>query len=111
MRRLLHGFASDWRQTRRALGRSPRHAATVVLCLAAGIAVNVTVLSLINALFYGGLPGVRNRTDLVRVLIGATPTAAADGGGAADGHLDDLSLNDFRSLTASTPSMLRGFAA
>lgn len=103
--RLSHGWQSDWRQTRRSLWHSPRHAATVVLCLGAGIAVNVTALSMINSLFYGDIAGVHERTSLVRVFLGYTEALAAERMGRVEGRVlaDELSQLDFRSLSASVP--------
>ena len=111
-RRLVSGWRFDWRQARRALAHSPRHAATVILCLGAGITVNVSVLSLINSLFYGDIPGVRERTSLVRIFIGNDaargPDPLAPGGTVT---ADELSLSDFRSLNAALPPVLTGLAA
>lgn len=110
--RILHGWRSDWRQAQRALWHSPRHALTAVLCLMAGIAVNVTVLSLINSLFYGDIPGVRERTSLVRVFLrydetGPDRTAKNDGPVTAD----TLSISEWTALSASVPPMLGGLIA
>jgi len=65
---------------------------TVILCLGAGIAVNVTVLSLINSLFYGDIPGVHERRALARVLMSYDEGAP----------IDALSIEDFHEQRRAT---------
>jgi len=60
---------SDLRQTWRSLLRSPRHVATVVLCLTIGITASVAVFSIVNSLLYGDIPGIVNRIGLARLFV------------------------------------------
>jgi predicted permease len=57
-------WITDARQTLRSLARSPWHVLTVSWCLGMGIAVTVTVFSIMASMIAGELPGVRDRASL-----------------------------------------------
>jgi putative ABC transport system permease protein len=55
----------------RHLARSPAHVLVVTLSLGIGMAVSVAVFSVIDALIFSDMPGIVDRTDLVRVRWGS----------------------------------------
>jgi predicted permease len=69
MSSFFSGWHADAKQTLRALVRSPSHVLTAVLCLGVGIVASAGVFSIVNALFYGPLPGIADRDRLVRVFL------------------------------------------
>jgi hypothetical protein len=62
-------WTTDLKQTLRSLARSPWHVATVSVCLGIGIAVSVTVFSILAAILTGDMPGVRERATVMRVVL------------------------------------------
>src|SRR5262249_30046808 len=58
---------SELNVTLRHLRRNPTHAAAVVLSLGIGMAVCVTVFSLVNALIFATIPGINERRSLIRI--------------------------------------------
>jgi hypothetical protein len=57
---------SELRASLRHLRRHPAHAAIIVLSLGIGIAVCIAVFSLINVLAFASIPGISDRTTLIR---------------------------------------------
>jgi predicted permease len=105
-RKLAHGWRSDLRQTVRSLRSSPRHALTVVLCLATGVTVTVSVFSAVNAMAYGEIPGVRDRASLVRLF-----GQVQDPSGGPPRTYGGLSLADYDAVAAAPGTALAGLAA
>src|SRR5450830_1803541 len=58
---------SDLRATVRQLRQSPAHIAACLLSLAVGMAICVAVFSVINAMVFAPIPGVRDRQHLVQI--------------------------------------------
>src|SRR5262249_43472282 len=100
-RALRAGARSDLHQTWRSLVHSPRHVATVVLCLTVGITVSVAVFSLINSLLYGEVPGISDRKTLVRLFVSHEHVYGVESVGR-EGMVaaGPLSRSDFEVLTA-----------
>lgn len=88
---------TDAKQTIRSLVRSPWHVLTVSLCLGIGIAVSVTVFSILSSILTGELPGVRDRSRLMRVVLTVGEPWGRSWSGA--------SLADFEILKAGSPHM------
>lgn len=88
---------TDARQTLRSLARSPWHVLTVSLCLGVGIAVSVTVFSILSSILTGELPGVRDRNRLMRVVLTVDEPWGRSWSGA--------SLADFEVLKGGSPHM------
>ena len=67
------GWTSAWRtdlkQTLRSLSRSPWHVAIVSICLGIGIAVSVTVFSILSSILTGDMPGIRDRSTVMRIVL------------------------------------------
>src|SRR3954469_631209 len=57
----------ELRATLRQLRQSPAHIAACLLSLAVGMAVCVAVFSVVNAMVFAPIPGVRDRQHLVRI--------------------------------------------
>lgn len=62
-------WLTDARQTLRSLARAPWHVLTVTWCLGVGIAVTVTVFSILASLLSGDLPGVHDRSSLASLYV------------------------------------------
>jgi predicted permease len=105
-RKLAHGWRSDLYQTVRSLRSTPRHALAVVLCLATGVTVTVSVFSAVNALFYGEIPGVRDRASLVRLV-----SEVQDPSGGPTRTYGGLSVADYDAIAAAPGVALAGLAA
>jgi predicted permease len=58
---------SDLRATVRQLRQSPAHIAACLLSLAVGMAICVAVFSVVNAMVFAPIPGVRDRQHLVQI--------------------------------------------
>ena len=96
---VLTNWRADVRDAWRALLRSPRHVATVVLCLGLGLTVTVGVFSVLTSFIYGDRPGIRNRASLVRLFIVHDAGSAVGIGEREPGRVTaDPSLSDFESL-------------
>jgi predicted permease len=63
------GWRMDLRDGFRSLARTPLQTVTIVVCLAVGSALTVTMFGVVNAMIHGELPGVRDRDRLVRVRL------------------------------------------
>src|SRR5688572_9414151 len=62
-------LVTDTKQTVRSLARAPWHVATVTLCLGIGVAVTVTVFSILATMLTGDMPGIRDRPSLMRLYL------------------------------------------
>lgn len=62
-------WRTDLKQTLRSLSRSPWHVAIVSLCLGIGIAVSVTVFSILSSILSGDMPGIRDRSTVMRIVL------------------------------------------
>jgi hypothetical protein len=58
---------SELRISLRRLSHSPGYLAAAVVSLAIGIAVCVAVFSLVNAMVFEDVPGLRDRRNLIRI--------------------------------------------
>jgi predicted permease len=90
---------SDLRTTYRQLRRTPAHVATVILSLAAGMAVCGAAFSAIQTLLFSAVPGVVDRSGLLRIRW------IADGGRLTSAELDGLAAlagRDFDGLAAQS---------
>ena len=94
------GWKTDAKQTIRSLARSPWHVATVSLCLGIGIAVCVTVFSILSSILTGDLPGIRDRETLMRLYV-----TTDDGRHARTPN--NGSLSDYEVLKLGAPSMMQ----
>ncbi len=100
------GWATDLRQTTRALRRSPGHVALVVACLGVGLAASIGVFSLVNSLLYGDQPGIRDRQSLVRIHLGYANSRGAERiAGGAVVNANPLTLADFAVLRDHGPAL------
>jgi putative ABC transport system permease protein len=88
---------TDAKQTLRSLARAPWHVVTVSLCLGIGIAVSVTVFSILSSILTGELPGIHDRNRLMRVVLAVDQPWGRSWSGA--------SLADFEVLKAGSPHM------
>jgi predicted permease len=111
-RTLRAGLRSDFRQTWRALVRTPRHVATVVLCLVVGITASVAVFSIVNSLLYGEIPGIERRKEMVRLFVSHGMTQGAEGIGR-EGMVSagPLSRSDVEVLVNTPDPAFLGWAA
>ncbi|CAN5797869.1 hypothetical protein BH18ACI5_BH18ACI5_24940 [soil metagenome] len=89
---------ADARQTIRSLARSPWHVVTVSLCLGIGIAVSVTVFSILSAILTGDLPGIRDRASVMRLYL----TTDERWGPSSPGN---ASRSDYEILREGAPSL------
>jgi predicted permease len=111
-RNVASGWRTDFRQTVRTLAHSPRHVITVVLCLGVGITVTVTFFSVINSLFYGEIPGIRERAALVRLFVGHDRASGVQRIGRAGAvQADPFSVADFESFAVDPGPTLSAVAA
>lgn len=90
-------WQTDAKQTLRSLARSPWHVITVSLCLGIGIAVSVTVFSILAAILTGDLPGIENRDQIMRVYVNTEEW----------GHSspNNASVSDYEILKQGSPSL------
>jgi FtsX-like permease family protein len=90
-------WRTDAKQTLRSLARSPWHVLTVSVCLGIGIAVTVTTFSILAAIISGDMPGVSDRSRLMKIVLtveeGRGPTWSG------------ISLNDYTILREGTPHL------
>ena len=91
-------WKTDARQTIRSLIRAPWHVITVSLCLGVGIAVCVTVFSILSSILTGNLPGMNDRPTLMRLYITTDE-------GRRGRSLGGASLRDYEALKLGAPSM------
>ncbi|HJU75361.1 MAG TPA: ABC transporter permease, partial [Gemmatimonadaceae bacterium] len=66
----LEQLLQDLRYAARSMRRAPGFALFATLCLAIGISVNTSAFSLVNAVMFRDLPGVRRQGELATVRIG-----------------------------------------
>lgn len=112
LRALAAGWATDARQTMRALWHRPRHALTIVLSLGVGLTVCVSVFSILNSLLYGEIPGVAHRRSLVRLSIAQDHAVSSENLGRAGAvTADALSVSDLDSLEQDPGPALTTLAA
>ena len=64
----MDGFVRDLRHALRGLRRSPGFTLVTVISLAVGIGVNTAVFSLVDAVLFRPLPGVRDGGQLVSLF-------------------------------------------
>jgi predicted permease len=83
-------WQTDAKQTLRALARSPWHVVTVSLCLGIGIAVSVTVFSILSSILTGDLPGVQDRGRLMRLYLRTDEASGPSSPGGAS--VDDYAV-------------------
>ena len=88
----------DAKQTLRTLARSPWHVVTVSLCLGIGIAVSVTVFSILSSILTGDLPGIHDRSRLMRVYLTSDEWFGR-------GSPSNASLDDYDVLKQGSPSV------
>jgi putative ABC transport system permease protein len=91
-------WLTDARHTVRSLARSPWHVLTVTWCLGMGIAVTVTVFSIVASVLAGELPGVRDRASLRWLYV-----ATEDERGRRSSQ--SASIEDFEVMREGTASM------
>jgi putative ABC transport system permease protein len=87
-------WRTDAKQTLRSLARSPWHVLIVSVCLGIGIAVTVTTFSILAAVISGDLPGVSDRSRLMKIVL-----TVDEGRGPA---WSGASLNDYMFLRDGT---------
>ena len=100
------GWASDLRQTRRSLVRSPAHVALVVVCLGVGLAASIAIFSIVNSLLYGEQAGICDRRTILRVYLGHDLAQGRESvGRGATVAADPLSQDDFDILREHGPAV------
>ncbi|MBA3638942.1 MAG: ABC transporter permease [Acidobacteriota bacterium] len=90
-------WQTDAKQTARSLARSPWHVITVSLCLGIGVAVSVTVFSILAAILTGDLPGIEDRARIMRVYVNTE-----EWGHSAP---NNASVSDYDILEEGSPSL------
>jgi predicted permease len=79
-RSVTSGFGADLRDAVRALRRTPLQTASLFLCLLLGTTLTVVMFTVVNTLFAGDLPGIRDRSTLVRLTaLGMKPNGERSG--------------------------------
>lgn len=63
-------IAADVRSATRQLARRPAYTAVVVACLVVGLVASVGMFSFITSIFYGDMPGIAQRRELLRINVG-----------------------------------------
>jgi len=97
----MDGFVRDLRDTLRGLRRSPGFTLVVVISLALGIGVNTAVFSLVDAVLFRPLPGVRDGAQLLSLFSDRVATPTPDYGSLSyPDYLDYRSLGIFDDLMA-----------
>lgn len=92
-------WRTDLKQTLRSLARSPWHVAVVSVCLGIGIAVSVTVFSILSSILTGDIPGIRDRSTVMRIVLTIDQTWGVLWSGA--------SRDDYEVLRAGTAGVPR----
>jgi predicted permease len=100
---------SELRATLRQLRQSPAHIAACLLSLAVGMAICVAVFSVVNAMVFAPIPGVRDRQHLVRIRwsdnngqFTSSQFAAIDA--AASNTFDSIAAEGNRVLALALPA-------
>jgi len=68
-RSVTSGLGADLRDAVRALRRTPLQTASLFFCLLLGTILTVVMFTVVNTLFAGELPGIRDRDTLVRLTV------------------------------------------
>jgi hypothetical protein len=89
-------WLTDTKQTLRSLSRAAWHVATVTVCLGIGIAVTVSVFSILATILTGDMPGIRDRASLMRLYL----TSDRPSGGRR--AVDPASIYEFNVLREGT---------
>lgn len=106
--KLLSAIGADLKYAARQLARRPAYAAIVVACLVVGLVASVGMFSFITSIFYGDMPGISQRREMLRINVGYD--LAANYETLSDGKkvvAEPLSYSDFaivRDLT-TTPAL------
>jgi predicted permease len=92
-------LTTDLRYAIRQLLRRPAYTLAVVGCLVVGLVASVGMFSFITSIFYGDMPGIAQRRELLRVYLSYDHAAAfettAKGGVIVQRAAESLSLSDF----------------
>ncbi|HEY7476572.1 MAG TPA: ABC transporter permease [Vicinamibacterales bacterium] len=104
------GWGTDIKQTARTLRGAPSHVATVVVCLGVGASICVSVFSAVNALLFGDIPGIADRSSLVRIFIGYEDGNGVEGIARGQISPGPVSISDFEIIDASRGAALSALA-
>lgn len=106
--KLLSALGTDLRYAARQLARRPAYTAVVIACLVVGLVASVGMFSFITSIFYGDMPGISQRREMLRINIGYDLAANYETlGNGKKVVAEPLSYSDFaiaRDLT-TTPAL------
>jgi predicted permease len=106
--KLLSAIGADLRYAARQLARRPAYTAVVMACLIVGLVASVGMFSFITSIFYGDMPGIAQRRQLLRMNLGYDLAAGYET--LSDGKrvvAEPLSYSDFTIVRdlSTTPAL------
>ena len=106
-RRILHGWLTDVRHSVRALRRAKGHVIAVVFCVSVGAAASASMFSIVNGLFFTGLPGITDRDRLLRVFVVTQQTGAMPSSAVSTNDVEILRKQDAVAARLASEGELR----
>lgn len=101
-RRWLSAIGADLTYATRQLARRPAYTAAVIACLVVGLVASVGMFSFITSIFYGDMPGISQRRELMRVYLsydrGTHRETVAENGALVERVAEPLSFSDFAAI-------------
>jgi predicted permease len=68
-KRLFSAIGTDFHYAIRQVLRRPAYTVAVIACLVVGLVASVATFSVITSIFYGDMPGISQRRDIVRLYL------------------------------------------
>jgi predicted permease len=106
-RKLFSALATDVKYATRQLLRRPAYTLAVIACLVVGLVASVGMFSFITSIFYGDMPGIAQRRELLRVYLSYDQAAdvetTARGGRTIQRATEPLSFSDFDAIRRAGP--------